>query len=491
MGLVLIPSEVTGKTKEVESVLTTIVDKYQNVLQVVQNFSATSELDADAWNALKIKVLDYHQIISQGVIAAEDSILADAASLSQSVGTEELYEDRLREIIEKLENDIEEKEEKIEELEELRDNFIIGLFSEACRWIDRTIFSLRNEIAQINQVLMVCRQKLQFLYMVESSTQGLFDSSIQLLVAVEAAINDAGVEITGKGEMSDGNWKLTLEDANAQMDKKIEAFIEDAMKSELQIDLKQLEEMYGEDVVNRLKGIMTENGISRLEEGSEQKFVEATLSQMFESSVKKVDGKYEYADRNGVKVHVTPDVIKQKLELYSYINTAMETADWYETNITTYCHMTRAEIDQAGGPSTKGGRKYYTCNLPGNLNGVNVGDDCSSFVWAVLVQNGYFDKDTERFSSIGYLPGGAAQDEMEAAGFVWYPMTEIDGEDLRRGDILVKNGHVEIFYAYEEKSGYELALSWGNVPLKGLPTRKGETIENIDKEYEGIWRLEQ
>lgn len=491
MGLVLIPSEVMGKAKEVESVLTTIVDKYQEVLQVVQNFSDTSELDADAWNALKIKVLDYHQIISQGVIAAEDSILADTAVLANSVGTEELYEDRLRDMIKRLEDDIEEKEEQIKELEELRDNYIFRLFSEVCIQINRMIFSLRNEIATINQILMLYRQKLQFLYMVENSTQALFDNSIQLLFAVEAAINDAGVEITGQGERSDGNWKLTLEDANALMDKKIEAFIENAIKSELQIDIEKLEEMYGEDVVNRLKGIMTENGISRLEEGSEQKFLEVTLSQMFESPVKKVDGKYEYVDRNGVKVHVTPDMIEQKFELYSYINTAMETADWYETNITTYCHMTRAEIDLAGEPSTRGGRKYYTCNLPGNLNGVNVGDDCSSFVWAVLVQNGYFDKDTDRFSSIGYLPGGAAQDEMEAAGFVWHPMTEVDGEDLRKGDILVKNGHVEIFYGFDETSGYELALSWGTVPKRGLPATKGEKVDDIDEEYTGIWRLEQ
>lgn len=80
----------------------------------------------------------------------------------------------------------------------------------ACSWIDRIIVMLQEEISRINQQIEIYKEKLQFLYDVNTSTQNLFETVDQLLAIVEMAIHDAGVEITGNGEMSDGNWKLQL-----------------------------------------------------------------------------------------------------------------------------------------------------------------------------------------------------------------------------------------------------------------------------------------
>lgn len=488
MGLILIPSEVTGKTNSIRESITNITENYQNVLQVVQNFADNNELDSDSWNTIKVKVLDYHQIISQGIIAVEDGILSDLASLEQSVGTENLYEDKLQEDIERLEAEKLGCQEEILRLQELRSNWFLSMFSSACTWIDQAIRTLRDKIENINKVLILLRSKLQFLRNVESSTQGLFESSEQLLLAIEAAINDAGVEITGQGKKSDINWKLTLNDANAQMSEKVEAFIAETLKSELQIDINHLKELYGEEIVERLEEIMVENGISRLEEGSAQKFIETAMSDILGWKVIKANGRYIYTDENGTKNVLTPSIVEWKLELDKYIIVSEEVAHWYTQNMDTYCKMTQEDIKKAGEPSIARGRGYYKCTISGNLEGVKVGDDCSCFVWAVLVQCGYFDKNTKYFSSGDYLPGDDAEKAMQSAGFTWHPMSELDGEDLRRGDILVKNGHVEIFYGYN-KNGQELALSWGNIH-DSFPMTKAENVENIDKEYAGLWRIE-
>lgn len=459
MGLILIPSEVAEEAELLKSLLIETAESYRGALQVIQDFSNDEDIDTDSWDTLKTKVLDYHQAIGQGVILAEDSILTDTAALEQSVGTEELYEDMLVESIKKLEEEQKECQAEISRLQSIRNNFIVGLFDSIVSWIDNYIMILNNELEKIEQVLEVLREKLQFLYDAESSTQGLFNSSIQLLKAVWAAINDAGVEITGQGSKSGIDWKITISNAAAEMDKKIESFIEEALQSELNIDLDELKEMYGEDVVNRLKKIMEEHGISRLVDGSEEKFVKAVLESITGFYIVKINGQYEYINKSGNKSSLTMEIIYKKFEIAVYVASSEKIAQWYVGNVPTYCQMTKSEIDDNGGPSTAGGRSYYQCDLSGELTGLKVGDDCSSFLWATLVQSGYFSSDTIKYTSSEYLPNGAASAKMQEAGFTWHSMSELDGSDLQAGDILVKNGHVEIFYDYENQQ--EMALTWG------------------------------
>lgn len=185
MGLILIPSEVMQRTENLSEIVPRIVEGYQNVLQTIRDFSSESELDTEAWNTLKIRVLDYHQNIAKGILAAADDMISDADTLQQSVGTEELYEDTLKDIIEKLEKEREECENQIQNLEMLRNGFWGGLLGEACSWIDRIIVMLQEEISRINQVIEFYKKKLQFLYDVNTSTQNLFETVDQLLAIVE------------------------------------------------------------------------------------------------------------------------------------------------------------------------------------------------------------------------------------------------------------------------------------------------------------------
>lgn len=486
MGLVLVPSEVTKMASALRQCLSDVMDGYRDALQTVINFSNEEDLDTDAWDMFKEKAVDYHDAIVRGMIMVEDSLLVDAEAMEQSVGTEELDEVILDEMITKLEADKKECEAEIERLKRIKNNFVIKFLFNT-DWIDGLISTLRTDIYNIETVITFLQDKKQFLYDVESSTQNLFESAINLLKAIGMAIDDAGVEITGVGEV-DGSWRVTLSEETALMDEKIKEFIREALQSELNIDLDELEEKCGEGTVELLINIMKDSGLCRLESGNTEKYIESALSAITGYQVTKVDGAYQYVDKDGVNTEVTEDILEVKLEIYRYVKMSEEVAQWYVGNITTYCHMTYADIQANGGPSTKRGRKVYICDLDGSLNGVEVSDDCSSYVWATLVQAGYFDSSMVKYASREYRGGGAATKAMEAAGFVWYPMSRLSGDDLQKGDILVKDGHVEIFYDFND-DGIERALTWGSIYFEE-PTEKHATINNINTKYSGIWRLE-
>lgn len=170
-----------------------------------------------------------------------------------------------------------------------------------------------------------------------------------------------------------------------------------------------------------------------------------------------------------------------------WINDVDTVAQWYVKNVPTYCHMTWDEIEANGGPSTARGRKWYRCDLEGELNGLNVSDDCSGLVWACLVQAGYFEDTTTVFNSGAYLPGKDGGKEMEEAGFIWHPMAELGVDNLEKGDILVRNGHVEVFEEFE--GDIEWAWTWGDV-YREEPTKKDSTKAAVARLYQGVWRLE-
>lgn len=481
MGLVLIPSEVVQKTDVLKSSLTNITENYWKALQAVLSFSNSRELDTETYDKLKLKVLDYHQLIVQGMIAAADRISEDAGVLEQSVGTEELDEDLLRESIRQLQNEEQTIRDQISMYQKIMISWVFGLAGSVI--IKRKIAELQIELRTIQQMLIIVQKKLDTLIEISKSTESLFDSAFFTLSAVKAAICDAGVEISGVGTNAELDWRGELTKDIAEMDEKLRLFIEETLAAELQIDLNEIEEKYGDCVVDHLIMITKENGISGLDSADGKNYIEIAVFDMTGYQVTKVNGKYQCQNKD-----FTKEVMMKGFELFRYQNNSEEIAQWYVANIPTYCHMTKEAIDAAGGPSTKNGRKGYECDFSGNLNGVTVVDDCSGFVWATLVQSGYFDSSTAKYTSSAYLPGGDAENKMMEAGFTWHPMSELTGDDLKRGDILVKDGHVEIFYGYNNVDR-ELALTWGKV-YDELPAPKDAWKSNIDQKYNGIWRID-
>ena len=183
------------------------------------------------------------------------------------------------------------------------------------------------------------------------------------------------------------------------------------------------------------------------------------------------------------------DVKKRRgdADIDRWLKATDEVGQAYIANVFTYC--TRTPDDEDYGKADK--RKMYLLkDIEGNLDGYKVGDDCSSFVYACLIQAGYISEDDIMSwapSSSHYLPDGSMDEILKDAGFVWYGKDELKSEDIQKGDILVKDGHVEIFDRYE--NDVEYAYTWGSI-YRDEPARKDNTIYNIWDRYEGVWRYE-
>lgn len=175
-------------------------------------------------------------------------------------------------------------------------------------------------------------------------------------------------------------------------------------------------------------------------------------------------------------------------KMEEWLNDVNTVAQWYVANVKTYCHMTKAEIDaSSSGPSTEQGRKWYKCDLDGNLKDHRVADDCSGFLWACLVQAGYFDVSTTVYTSVGYFPNEGGGRALKEAGFCWYAMSELGVDNMEKGDIMVRDGHVEIFSHFEGETEY--AWTWGSV-YKEEPAKKDSSKSEVAVKYSGVWRLE-
>lgn len=174
-------------------------------------------------------------------------------------------------------------------------------------------------------------------------------------------------------------------------------------------------------------------------------------------------------------------------EVHRWVGVTNEVAQAYLANVHTYCTRTKSDP----GYRTADKRKmYFLEGIGGNLEGMKVGDDCSSFVYACLIQAGYISQEdivSWAPTSENYLPGGCLEEILENAGFVWHSKSELNAEDIQQGDILVRNGHVEIFDRYED--GVEFAYTWGEI-YGEEPTEKETTIYTIWNFFEGVWRYE-
>ncbi len=196
MGLILVPSEVIKKSTSVKTALSNIVSGYQNVLTQVSNFANDEALQSDSWAKLKEKVLEYHTFIEQGMLVVQESVEADLATLEGSIGSETLDEDELVRIIESLENEKKNCEEAIEQWNIQKNSMAIYVVnSSLCSMIERSIEILEKEIENLNELINTYKEKLEFLYTAEDSTKSLFNSAIQLLIALSALISEVGVKI--------------------------------------------------------------------------------------------------------------------------------------------------------------------------------------------------------------------------------------------------------------------------------------------------------
>ena len=223
MGLVLRPAEIKSGAAQVRANIESTRESYSGALGVVQAFSQNEALKSESWDTAKSNIFEAHQAIVQGMSAAQDIIANDLSILEANAGgSEDLDEDTLNDQIQKLTMECILYEEMIKRLMMVQSSTILGTNP----IISKLIYHYRLMLKNTQLQLYIVKFKLQSLIDKENMTATLFQSVETLLQSVQCAIDDAEVFISGKGEVSDGEWKKVIPQIVNEINKEIDAMSE-------------------------------------------------------------------------------------------------------------------------------------------------------------------------------------------------------------------------------------------------------------------------
>lgn len=257
MGLILKPSELISSVSQMRTGMQSIVENYNGALQVIQEFSQNMELESKSWDTVKSNIFEAHQAIVKGTISLHDMVEGDLAQLESNIGNEELDEDQLLLEIERLEEECTYYEEMINKLTYMQNNIVFG--GATMPGISTMISYYGLLLFKAEITLEIMKRKLQSLREKAAVTASLFVTGEALLQAIENAINDAGVFITGEGVPSDGTWKETIE-SYVKEEVYVKLVNEDTFEA-MGIDMEMMKEVYGEDVIIEIRQTLKEFGI--------------------------------------------------------------------------------------------------------------------------------------------------------------------------------------------------------------------------------------
>ncbi len=296
MGLILKPSEIKSGAGQMRSRIESTRESYSGALQVVQNFSQNGTLQSKAWDTVKSKIVEAHQSIVMGVLAVQDVMEQDLSTLEENVdGLEDLYEDDLIMKIEQLTEECKRYEVMIKNLQTLQAYFTPSAYPN----ITKQIENYRILLEKTKEELELIKEKLLTLQEKARQTSELFQTVGILLDAIEDAINDAEVYISGTGQLSGGEWKIVISEAVQKIEEK-NIYINHYFKNELGIVIDDFQKMYGEDTVNEIKGYLKEYSFEKLDDAKKQQINKYILEKTCDcTSVSVENGKYQLCGVNG------------------------------------------------------------------------------------------------------------------------------------------------------------------------------------------------
>lgn len=296
MGLILKPSEIKSGAGQMRSRIESTRESYSGALQVVQNFSQNETLQSKAWDTVKSKIVEAHQHIVMGILAVQDVMEQDLSTLEENVdGLEDLYEDDLIMKIEQLTEECKRYEVMIKNLQTLQTYFVPSMYPN----ITKEIANYRILLEKTKEELELIKEKLLTLQEKARQTSELFQTVGILLNAIEDAINDAEVYISGTGQLSEGEWKTVISEAVQKIEEK-NIYINYYFKNELGIVIDDFQKMYGEDTVNEIKSYLKEYSFEKLDDAKKQQINKYILEKACDcTSVSAENGKYQLCGVNG------------------------------------------------------------------------------------------------------------------------------------------------------------------------------------------------
>ncbi len=274
MGLKLKPGEVKNAIQTVYSSVHNTKESYTTAFGAIQSFSQNEAFQSKAWVKIKADVQGINQLIDQGMTLVKETINQELSSLDNSVGFEDLDEDLLMEQIQKLTQECQVYEETIRTLEGIRNNSVMGNNFATIAMIQKN----KELLLQTKELLAIVKAKLEILREKENVTFSLFHSVGPLLQAIEFAINDAEVAITGTGIPSNGQWKKTISES-------INKVTQTNLENVLGISVEKYKELYGEKNLEEIQKYVDENKIYGFNPEENEKLLVKVIEQTTGCSV--------------------------------------------------------------------------------------------------------------------------------------------------------------------------------------------------------------
>lgn len=179
MGLKLKPGEVRNQTSSMIQSLQNDNESLKGILPSIDSFVSESSLKGQAWTGVKNQ-LNGHKTVIQGLICANEQVIADCHTLAGAVGGEDLDEDELEERIasRKRENITFAKirQNNQNSMNRLPASMPLRSYNSMSSYYINEMANMTNLINTNNAYIAELEQKLKTLRQIESSTSGLFQS---------------------------------------------------------------------------------------------------------------------------------------------------------------------------------------------------------------------------------------------------------------------------------------------------------------------------
>lgn len=202
MGLKIKVSEMNGYLNQINSSLNSKNEGLAEILQGMFNFVDSTELTGDAWSAAKNYAESAHIPLLRGQIRANDEIMNDnltfASRIAEKIENEEIDEDAINRIIERL--------EKQKQAIFYKNSLLENSPSFGSRNVNTDLY-----IGPINNQLYTLKNEIQSLHELESSCVDLYTTADSLLDNVNqglSALSSTSCFNDSNGLYSTTNLKL-------------------------------------------------------------------------------------------------------------------------------------------------------------------------------------------------------------------------------------------------------------------------------------------
>lgn len=207
MGRIIIPSELKDLASKISANMEAKNAQLRAVMPKIISFTGQGALQGEAWRSAKNQ-LGHHTAIIDGIIGANDSIIADCGTLTSAVGDEDLIEDDILETIRLQENAKRGWETEINRYKYLRNRTDSRL---KAAMYSALIRALEIVVGYAQTLINVMAKKIEKISSIEASTNGLFADAEDMFTLVDTGLASIGGTWNGEGFDSPENLNWLVE----------------------------------------------------------------------------------------------------------------------------------------------------------------------------------------------------------------------------------------------------------------------------------------